>query len=181
MSKAPALPADAPYVADALAAAMTPATYLDSAHRAVMHAATLAPSVHDSQPWTFHQGRRRAGPVPRRRPPASRPGPEGRLVHLSCGAALQNAQVAARALGFLARPELLDGDRQQLVGRLPVRGGRAVCLRRSRATGRSQHGAGSPAPAGLLTAGLAEMQSGDTVQTLVERADAHLYDRRRRG
>ena len=36
--------------ADALADAVTPATYLDAAHRAVVHAATLAPSVHNSLP-----------------------------------------------------------------------------------------------------------------------------------
>jgi len=93
--------------ADALAGAVTPATYLDAAHRAVVHAATLAPSVHNSQPWSFTKddgGLDLYADGARRLPVLD---PEGRLVHLSCGAALLHAQVAARGLGFQVDPLLL--------------------------------------------------------------------------
>ncbi|GAC1611171.1 MAG: NAD(P)H nitroreductase [Mycobacteriales bacterium] len=87
---------------EALAGAATPTAYLDAAHRAIVHAATLAPSVHNSQPWRFtsddtgldlyaDDGRR-----------LSVLDPQGRLMHLSCGAALLHAQTAAYALGFIA-------------------------------------------------------------------------------
>lgn len=107
MTTAPAGPATPDGFRDALAAAVTPDTYLDAAHRAVVYAATLAPSVHNSQPWSFTKddgGLDLYADAARRLPVLD---PEGRLVHLSCGAALQNAQVAARAMGFLVQPLLL--------------------------------------------------------------------------
>lgn len=91
----------------ALEQATTPSAYLDAAHRAVVHAATLAPSVHNSQPWRFTKddgGVDLYADDARRLPVLD---PEGRLVHLSCGAALLHAQIAARALGFDAEPRLL--------------------------------------------------------------------------
>ena len=78
-----------------------------AAHRAVVHPATLASSIHNSQPWSFTTddgGLDVYADGARRLPVLD---PEGRLVHLSCRAALQHAQVAARALGFLAEPVLL--------------------------------------------------------------------------
>lgn len=111
MSTAPALPAlpstEPDAFADALATAVTPGAYLDAAHRVVVRAATLAPSVHNSQPWSFTKddgGLDLYADAARRLPVLD---PEGRLVHLSCGAALLHAQVAARALGFDAAPRLL--------------------------------------------------------------------------
>lgn len=111
MSTAPALTtlpaASGDAFAGALAVAVTPGAYLDAAHRSVIHAATLAPSVHNSQPWTFTKddgGLDLYADAARGLPVLD---PAGRLVHLSCGAALQNAQVAARALGFLAEAVLL--------------------------------------------------------------------------
>lgn len=116
--------------ADALAEAVTPAAYLDAAHRAVVHAATLAPSVHNSQPWTFTRddgGLDLYADYARRLPVLD---PEGRLVHLSCGAALLNAQVAARALGFRVEPLLLPDSadpshlaRLELTAGVPARAG----------------------------------------------------------
>lgn len=93
--------------AEALAGALTPSAYLDAAHRAIVHAATLAPSVHNSQPWRFtydDTGVDLFADDARRLPVLD---PQGRLVHLSCGAALLHAQAAARALGFLAEADLL--------------------------------------------------------------------------
>lgn len=93
--------------ADALAVAVTPSAYLDAVHRAVVHAATLAPSVHNSQPWRFTKddgGLDLYADDARRLPVLD---PEGRLVHLSCGAALLHAQVAVRALGFHVETQLL--------------------------------------------------------------------------
>ena len=83
------------------------AAHLAAAHRAVVHAATLAPSVHNSQPWRFTQdadGVDLYADDVRRLPVLD---PDGRLVQVSCGAALLHAQVAARALGFLVEPQLL--------------------------------------------------------------------------
>ena len=88
------------HVADETGGELTPAAYLESLHRHVVLAATRAPSVHNSQPWHFT---RDAGGLDlyaeeaRRLPVID---PYGRQVHLSCGAALLHAQVAARALGF---------------------------------------------------------------------------------
>lgn len=104
MSTAPPVP---DVFAEALAEALTPTSYLDAAHRAIVHAATLAPSVHNSQPWLFTKdegGLDLYADGDRRLPVLD---PEGRLVRISCGAALVNAQVAARALGFLVQPALL--------------------------------------------------------------------------
>ena len=73
---------------------------LDEQVRHVITAATLAPSVHNSQPWRVVE---RAGGVDlfaddERRLPGR--DPLGRQVRLSCGAALLHARVAARGLGL---------------------------------------------------------------------------------
>ena len=106
MSSAPAVPAiDPEAFAAPLAEAGTPGGYLHAAHRAVVHPATLAPSVHNSQPWRFTKdegGLDLYADAARQLPVLDT---ERRLVHLSCGAVLQNAQVAAR--GSLAEPVLL--------------------------------------------------------------------------
>lgn len=81
--------------------------------RHVVQAAGLAPSVHNTQPWLF----------------VSRPGrlelradatrllkvidPDGRQLHLSCGAALFHARVGARALGLDVRVHLLPNATQR--------------------------------------------------------------------
>jgi len=71
----------------------------DEQLRHVITAATLAPSVHNTQPWRFVE---RPGGVDlfaddRRLAVLD---PLGRLVRLSCGAALLHARVAARGLGL---------------------------------------------------------------------------------
>jgi hypothetical protein len=88
-------------------AAETPSEALEAACRAVVHAATRAPSVHNSQPWRFTRdatGLDLFAEETRRLPVLD---PYGRQVHLSCGAALLHARVAARAVGFDAVVTLL--------------------------------------------------------------------------
>ena len=94
-------------LADCVTGAVTSASHLRSAQRTIVQAATLAPSIHNSQPWRFtadESGVDLFADGARRLPVLD---PDGRLLHLSCGAALLNAQVAARALGFGARVTLL--------------------------------------------------------------------------
>lgn len=81
-----------------------PVTVQDS-HAGIVDAARHAPSVHNTQPWRFTStvdgldlwaDRSRGLPVL---------DPDGRQLHLSCGAALLHARVAARALGL--RPDVV--------------------------------------------------------------------------
>lgn len=75
--------------------------------RHVVEAAGLAPSVHNTQPWRFVL---RAGALELHADPSRRLrvlDPEGRQLHLSCGAALLHARVAARALGLDVQARLL--------------------------------------------------------------------------
>ncbi|MGI8534960.1 MAG: Acg family FMN-binding oxidoreductase [Mycobacteriales bacterium] len=87
-----------------------PAAWL-AAQRQIVEAATHAPSVHNSQPWRFScddDGLHLYADEGRRLTVLD---PYGRQLHLSCGAALLHAQVAARALGLDAATELLpDAD-----------------------------------------------------------------------
>jgi nitroreductase len=75
--------------------------------RHVVQAAGLAPSVHNTQPWRFVQATDRlqlhADPSRQLRVLD----PDGRQLHLSCGAALFHARVAARALGLAVQVRLL--------------------------------------------------------------------------
>ena len=75
-------------------------TIVISAHEAVVDAARHAPSVHNTQPWRFVSSADGLGlwADPGRRLPVL--DPDGHQLHLSCGAALQHARVAARALGL---------------------------------------------------------------------------------
>ena len=84
---------------------------------AVVEAATLAPSVHNTQPWRFvtaghtqaielYADRERSLPAL---------DPTGRQLLVSCGAALLHAQVAARSLGLDVEIGLLpDADADHL-------------------------------------------------------------------
>lgn len=73
--------------------------------RRIVELACTAPSVHNSQPWLWRQGKHRIelhADQSRRRPLTD---PRGRELVLSCGAALHHARVAAAALGVLAEVE----------------------------------------------------------------------------
>ncbi len=95
--------------------------HLTAQVRHVVEAATLAPSVHNTQPWRFdvrpdgfdlHADRDRQ---------LTHLDPSGRQLHLSCGAALSTAQVAARALGLDSRLALLpDPGRPDLLASLTL-------------------------------------------------------------
>ena len=68
--------------------------------RRILHLAGRAPSVYNTQPWAWRlrpDGMDLYADHQRRLPVAD---PTGRELVLSCGAALQHAQVAARALGW---------------------------------------------------------------------------------
>lgn len=93
--------------------------HLTSSVRHVLEAATLAPSVHNTQPWRFvvrEDGFDLLADPERRLPVLD---PTGRQLHLSCGAALVTARVAARALGLDAAVTLQpDLDDASLLARL---------------------------------------------------------------
>ena len=98
--------------------------HLASSVRHVLEAATLAPSVHNTQPWRFVV--REDGfdllADPERR--LSVLDPTGRQLHLSCGAALVTAGVAARALELDAVVTLLpDPDDPSLLATLRLEPG----------------------------------------------------------
>lgn len=87
--------------------------------REVVELACRAPSVHNTQPWSW----RAVGTTlelyadPRRRMPAA--DPQGRNLVISCGAALHHAHVAAGALGWEAKATRLpSGDRSPLLARI---------------------------------------------------------------
>jgi nitroreductase len=85
-----------------------PATLIDpSVSRALLEAATAAPSVHNSQPWLFEVGPRSVdvyADVDRQLKEADA---SGRSLMISCGAALFNLRVAADHLGFHPRVRLM--------------------------------------------------------------------------
>lgn len=98
--------------------------HLSSSVRHVVEAATLAPSVHNTQPWHFvvrQDGFDLLADPGRQLPVLD---PTGRQLHLSCGAALVTARVAARALGLDAVLTVLpDGDDPSLLARLVLEPG----------------------------------------------------------
>ena len=85
----------------------------------IVQAARLAPSVHNTQPWRFVEGDGSLelhADTSRQLPVLD---PTGRQLHLSCGAALYQARVTARALGLDAAVELLpDSQQSTLLARL---------------------------------------------------------------
>lgn len=81
----------------------------------LLRAATLAPSLHNSQPWAFAVGPRRvevfANPLRQLR----NTDPTSRSLLISCGAALFNLRVAAEYLGFHPRVRLLPDDHDRML------------------------------------------------------------------
>ncbi|MCW2679731.1 MAG: hypothetical protein JWM62_1132 [Frankiales bacterium] len=100
--------------------------HLSASLQHVLEAATLAPSVHNTQPWRFAlraDGFDLLADESRRLTVLD---PTGRLLHVSCGTALVHARVAARALGLSADVELLPepGD-PSLLARVTLSAGAA--------------------------------------------------------
>lgn len=97
----------------------------------LVEAATLAPSLHNSQPWQFsvsdHGVELFADPSRHLR----RVDPSGRSLLISCGAAVFNLRVAAEHLGFHPRVRLLpDPDQPTMIASVQVdhRHGRSAGL-----------------------------------------------------
>lgn len=98
-------------------------TVSEDALRGVVAAATLAPSLHNSQPWRFrvdatgvdlYADRSRGVPVL---------DPTGRQLVLSCGAALFHARVGARSLGLTPEVTPLPDDDPDHLARIDLRPG----------------------------------------------------------
>ena len=83
----------------------------------ILHAATLAPSMHNTQPWRFHVEQCtetiKLFADPERMLPRS--DPHGRAVHIACGAALFNLRVAAAVAGRQAMVRLLPEPAEPLL------------------------------------------------------------------
>jgi nitroreductase len=83
----------------------------------LVHAATLAPSMHNTQPWRFKLipdiETIELYADPDRMLPRS--DPHGRAVHIACGAALFNLRVAVAAAGRLAVARLLPTPAEPLL------------------------------------------------------------------
>jgi hypothetical protein len=92
--------------------------------RRVADCVSLAPSVHNSQPWQFIS---RADTLEVRADRSRRLGyldPDGRLMHISCGAAIEFARLAVRAEGFDCAVALLpDPADTDLLARVVVGAG----------------------------------------------------------
>lgn len=92
--------------------------------RHIVQAATLAPSVHNTQPWRFVE---REDGVELHLDPDRQLhvlDPDARQLHLSCGAALFHARVAAQALGLDLVVQLMTAPgRQEHLADLLVRQG----------------------------------------------------------
>ena len=79
----------------------------DSAVTAVIAAAIRAPSVHNTQPWRWVVGEGRLDLYADRDRQLRVLDPTGRQLHISCGAALLHARVAAAAAGYGTVVQLL--------------------------------------------------------------------------
>lgn len=92
----------------------------EAAGRAVVEAATAAPSIQNSQPWQFAVGPRRIELYAEPQRHMRIADGNGRSLLVSCGAALFNARVALDHFGFHPQVQLLPSDDPTLVARLDV-------------------------------------------------------------
>jgi hypothetical protein len=95
-----------------MATAAHPEAMQQALYRAAARA-TLAPSIHNTQPWRLVVRRGRLELFADRSRAVPVIDPEGRQLVISCGAALLGARLSLAAAGFGVRVELLpDGDGQ---------------------------------------------------------------------
>jgi hypothetical protein len=103
-----------------------------SAVTAFIEAAAAAPSLHNAQPWKFRfhpgSGTLQLYADPERGLPAT--DPDGRGLHLGCGAALFNLRVAAVAAGREPTVRLLPDASDPALLADPNCGGRYAIRRR---------------------------------------------------
>jgi len=85
--------------------------------------AGLAPSIHNTQPWHWRIGTTRVDLWAERRRRLAASDPDGRLLTISCGAALHHAQTALAALGYggIVQP-FPDPERPDHLARLSLAG-----------------------------------------------------------
>jgi hypothetical protein len=93
---------------------VTPASHgrTDFAARFVVRAAMMAPSVDNTQPWSFASSRDVISVYADPARALSRPDPAGREIVISGGAALFNLRLAMRHLGFASQVRLLPDPRR---------------------------------------------------------------------
>lgn len=131
----------------------------DSDLRLVVDCASLAPSVHNTQPWRFHLDGDRIEVWADRERALAYLDPTGRQLHVSCGAAIEFARLAVRDLGQHCDVSVLpDAGDSELLAVLTVGDAQppsdteralAEAMPR-RYTDRSPYD-GTPVPAELLT------------------------------
>jgi hypothetical protein len=81
----------------------------------VVEAATWAPSVHNTQPWLFSADGARITMFADAGRQLTVPDASGREMLISCGAALFNARLAVRLLGYLPETQVLPDPAQPLL------------------------------------------------------------------
>lgn len=95
----------------------------DRLPRSIVELACHAPSVHNTQPWSWRVEDDLIELYADRERRLRVADPRGRELVLSCGAALHHAQVAARALGRTPEVNRLPGDAPDLLARIRLRHG----------------------------------------------------------
>ena len=104
---------------------MTAVALSPTEQEVLLTAATAAPSIHNTQPWTFHFSDGTIEVRADRSRQLTHVDPAGRNLLISCGAALLNLRVAIEHLGYHSDVHLLpdpaDPDRLALVRLVPGR------------------------------------------------------------
>ena len=96
-------------------------------HARIAAIAARAPSLHNSQPWTFRGGAFSVDVLADRTRQLRCADGTGRELMISCGAALYGVRLGMRALGHLPAAELFpDPDRPEILARVRLAGRAAI-------------------------------------------------------